>query len=60
VHIIFHIKGHTPIRTTDANRIHAYIQNQVTHHAKISFKDEYLMFLKEYGIEYDERYIWDD
>jgi len=141
VHIIFHIKGHTPIRSEDAERVHTYIagviknhgsipiqingmpdhihilcilsknialakfvqeikgvsshwiksiapyynqfewqkgyggfsvspsvhdktvqyiRNQAVHHARISFKEEYLMFLKEYGIEYDERYLWDD
>lgn len=37
-----------------------YIQNQKAHHKKISFQDEYLMFLKEYGIDYNEQYIWND
>ncbi len=141
VHIIFHTKGHTPIRANDAHRIHTYmagiiknhnsiplqingmpdhihilcilsknialaklvqaikaissqwiksidpyyhrfewqkgyggfsvspsvqektvqyIRNQATHHSRISFREEYLMFLKEYGIEYDERYLWND
>lgn len=37
-----------------------YIQNQKAHHKKISFQDEYLMFLKEYGIDYNEQYVWND
>ncbi len=37
-----------------------YIENQEEHHKKISFKEEYLLFLKEYGIEYDEKYLWMD
>ena len=37
-----------------------YIRNQEVHHRKKVFKEEYLMFLKEYGIEYDERYLWKD
>ncbi len=37
-----------------------YIRNQATHHRKMSCKEEYLLFLKEYGIEYDERYLWND
>jgi REP element-mobilizing transposase RayT len=37
-----------------------YIENQEEHHKKISFKEEYLMFLKEYGIEYNEKYLWTD
>ena len=36
-----------------------YIKNQHIHHQKLSFKDEYRKFLKEYGVEYDERYVWD-
>jgi Transposase and inactivated derivatives len=35
-----------------------YIANQEIHHEKISFKDEYISFLKEYGIEYNEKFLW--
>jgi len=35
-----------------------YIQNQEEHHKKINFQEELIAFLKEYGIEYDERYLW--
>jgi REP element-mobilizing transposase RayT len=34
-----------------------YINNQEEHHKKITFKNEYLRMLKEFGVEYDERYI---
>ena len=37
-----------------------YIENQEEHHKKMSFKEEYLLFLKEYGIEYNEKYLWVD
>lgn len=37
-----------------------YIQNQEEHHKKMTFKEELIAFLKEYGIEYDERYLWTD
>lgn len=36
-----------------------YIDNQKEHHANMTFQDEFRMFLKKYGIEYDERYVWD-
>jgi len=39
-------------------RIIRYIQNQQEHHAKISFRDEYLRFLKRYEIDHDERFIF--
>lgn len=36
-----------------------YIQNQEKHHAKRTFKDEYLGLLKKFNIDYDERYVFD-
>jgi putative transposase len=35
-----------------------YIENQEEHHRIKTFEEEYLHFLKESGIEYDEKYIW--
>jgi len=37
-----------------------YIINQKQHHLKKSFRDEYLEILKDYNIEYDEKYIFQD
>jgi REP element-mobilizing transposase RayT len=36
-----------------------YIDNQEEHHQKYTFQKELLIFLKKYGVEYDERYLWD-
>jgi REP element-mobilizing transposase RayT len=36
-----------------------YIANQEQHHKQITFQDEYRRILTEYGVEYDERYVWD-
>lgn len=35
-----------------------YIQKQKEHHKKQSFIEEYLDFLKEFEIDFDERYIF--
>jgi len=35
-----------------------YIQNQQEHHAKKSFRDEYLELLEKFGVEYDRKYIF--
>jgi len=35
-----------------------YIERQKEHHKKTTFKDEYIKFLNEYGINYDENYLW--
>ena len=37
-----------------------YIRNQEKHHQKTSFRDEYKTFLEHYGVEYDERYAFED
>jgi putative transposase len=36
-----------------------YIAQQKPHHQRVTFQDEYRKFLKSYGIDYDERYVWD-
>jgi putative transposase len=37
-----------------------YIENQEEHHKKISFREELIAMLKEYRIEYNEDYLWED
>lgn len=44
---------------SEVERVRAYIAGQEEHHRKRTFQDEYRAFLKEYWIEYDERYVWD-
>jgi REP element-mobilizing transposase RayT len=34
-----------------------YIETQEQHHHKVSVRDEFIQFLKENGIEFDERYL---
>ena len=36
-----------------------YIREQEEHHRRESFQDEFRRLLKKYGIEFDERYVWD-
>ncbi|NTW32464.1 MAG: IS200/IS605 family transposase [Bacteroidetes bacterium] len=36
-----------------------YINNQEEHHHKKSFKEEYIELLKQFDIEYDEKYLFD-
>jgi len=40
------------------DKTYQYIQNQEEHHMKLSFREEYILFLKEYGIEYDQEFLW--
>ncbi len=36
-----------------------YILTQEAHHKKKNFREEYLKFLKDYGIEYKEEYVFE-
>ena len=35
-----------------------YIQNQQRHHARKTFRDEYIEFLRKFQVDYNERYIF--
>ena len=37
--------------------VQRYIASQEQHHQRVSFRDEFIQFLKANGIEYDERYL---
>src|SRR5262249_33513778 len=39
--------------------VRRYIDTQDEHHKQSSFQDEYRRILGEYGLEIDERYVWD-
>jgi hypothetical protein len=36
-----------------------YVARQEEHHRELSFQDELKMFLRAYGVEWDERYVWE-
>ena len=36
-----------------------YIANQKEHHHQRTFQDEFRALLKNYNVEFDERYVWD-
>jgi len=46
----------SPTHLVDAEE---YVRNQEEHHRKKTFQEEFREFLKRYGIEYDEQYVWD-
>ena len=43
---------------SDIDNVVKYIANQQEHHKKVSFREELIAFLKEYEIEYDEKYLF--
>jgi putative transposase len=36
-----------------------YIKSQKQHHTRVTFKQEYLSFLKRYNVEFAPEYVWD-
>lgn len=50
--------GAFTVSTSNIPKVINYIQNQRQHHRKRTFQEEYLEFLRENGIDYDERYLW--
>jgi REP element-mobilizing transposase RayT len=51
--------GAFSVGPADLNSLIWYIDTQASHHAKQNFQDEMRAFLKRYGIECEERYLWD-
>jgi putative transposase len=47
------------VSSSKVETLKKYIKNQPEHHKEIDCKDEFRLFLKENGIEFDERYVWD-
>lgn len=43
---------------SDVNNVISYIRNQEKHHKKISFNEEYDYLLREFNIDFDERYVF--
>ena len=39
--------------------LRAYIANQKQRHRRIDFKDEVRTLLRKYGVDWDERYVWE-
>ncbi|MCX6134844.1 MAG: IS200/IS605 family transposase [Ignavibacteriales bacterium] len=51
--------GMFSVGESEMERVKQYIVGQEGHHRKKTFQDEYRSFLKEYGVNFDERYVWD-
>ena len=50
--------GAFSIGVSQVDDVISYIAGQEEHHRIRTFQEEYVGFLKQYKIEYDERYVW--
>jgi hypothetical protein len=41
------------------DKVVKYILNQPEHHKKQSFRDEYLLLLQKFEVDYDEKFLFD-
>ena len=46
--------GHSQIE-----KVYSYILNQEEHHKKKTFREEYIGFLKEFEVQFDEKYLFE-
>jgi REP element-mobilizing transposase RayT len=51
--------GAFSVNPSEVDTVAAYIESQKEHHRKITFEEEYRGFMKKYGVEWDEQYVWD-
>jgi hypothetical protein len=43
----------------DRGALVSYIDNQVTHYQRRDFQAEMRAMFAQYGVEFDERFVWD-
>ena len=51
--------GAFSVGPTRIGEVEDYLDRQEEHHKRQTFQEEFRAFLERYGIEYDERYVWD-
>jgi REP-associated tyrosine transposase len=50
--------GAFTVSVSNCAAVRIYIANQMEHHRKKTFQEEYIAFLKRHAVTYDERYLW--
>jgi len=47
------------VSSSKIDDVERYIDNQMDHHKRVTFQDEYRAFLTRHGVEFDEKYVWE-
>ncbi|MBI5869048.1 MAG: IS200/IS605 family transposase [candidate division Zixibacteria bacterium] len=50
--------GAFSVSHSNVETVKRYIADQAEHHRRMTFAEEFVLFLKKHGVEYDERYLW--
>jgi REP element-mobilizing transposase RayT len=51
--------GAFSVSPSQVDAVLKYVESQDEHHRTRTFQEEYRDFLSKYGVEFDERYVWD-
>jgi REP element-mobilizing transposase RayT len=53
--------GYTAFSVSQSNveTVKKYISNQESHHRRVTFQEELIVFLRKHGVAYDPRYVFD-
>jgi REP element-mobilizing transposase RayT len=51
--------GAFTVSHSQVKRVREYIRDQETHHANLTFQEEFRSCLRKHGIEFDETEVWD-
>jgi len=49
--------GAFSVSQSHINQVRRYVAEQQQHHQRVSFRDEFIQFLRENEIEFDDRYL---
>ncbi len=47
------------VGASQVQTVQRYIATQEKRHQRLSFQEEFRQFLRKYGVDYDERFVWD-
>ena len=50
--------GAFTVSPSQLSKVQRYIEDQVEHHRKKTFEEEYVESLRLSGVEFDEKYLW--
>jgi putative transposase len=50
--------GAFTVSPSQVSKVQRYIANQIEHHRKKTFEEEYMDLLRGNGVEFDEKYLW--
>ena len=51
--------GAFSISQSNMDEVKQYIANQHEHHRARTFQEEFVLFLRRHGVQYDEQHVWD-